>query len=384
KPVIADTGAKVLLVSVRDLYSRADTILPSLMVVSANRHPCSLSYVYSGTTVSPGIVRIDHTAEPETLSFAIHDLDHPLTEHYTVDIIKDRIRSSQVLTGDTRNFAMTISPSATARTDTIRVTIRDVTASADTVAIIVRYTAFRFEDIPNLTVLLTAAGGVTTESGNIVSRWVDTSSARIQVFSVTEMTRQPELIQNAVNGQPAIEFVRTMVNDNLANLAIGTWANAPFTLFVVFSTAIIDNGRQTLVSSGGSASVDFGITCNGTLGIFNEAFGTTCTFGATANSNLPVAVNRWYVASFTSASGVLFNAIQVQAALNGLAASSTLAINFTSAGNGMLLGSGDYGDFTGGFSGRIATVVHYGRALTVAERQQVTGYLMDEYGIQGN
>jgi hypothetical protein len=139
KPLISDTGSRVLLVSVTDRYLRADTITPAFTVVPQNQYPCSLSYVYSGTTVSPGIVSINYPAQPETLSFTIHDLDHPLTEQYTVDIVKDRVRSSQVLTGDTKGFFLTISASSIPTVDTIRVSVKDSTGSADSVKIVIRY-----------------------------------------------------------------------------------------------------------------------------------------------------------------------------------------------------------------------------------------------------
>jgi hypothetical protein len=139
KPQISDTGSRVLLVSVTDRYHRADTITPAFTVVPQNQYPCSLSYAYSGTTVSPDILSITYPEQPETLLFTIHDLDHPLTERYTVDIVKDRVRSSQILTGDTKGFSLTISASLVPTVDTVAVTVTDATGSADTATIIIRY-----------------------------------------------------------------------------------------------------------------------------------------------------------------------------------------------------------------------------------------------------
>jgi hypothetical protein len=381
KPVLADTGSRVLLVTVKDKYSRSDTLTPALSVVPMNRYPCTLSYVYSGTTLSPGVVAINYPGDTETLTFTIHDRDHPLTERYIVDIVKDRVRSSQSLSGDGRTFTITIQPSRTIIVDTIRVMVQDMTGSRDTARIVVRYNAFRLDEIPNLTVLLTAEGGVSVLADSVVTQWEDTSSTRNQVFTSSGFNSRPGYVRDAVNGHGAINFVRNMMNDNLVNQGIGAWANAPFTLFVVFKLNTVDNGRQTLVSTGGNGTVDFGITCNGTLGIFNETFGNNCQPSSTANSNLSIQANRWYVATFSSSSGVGFSDIQVQAALNGTTASSTLVINYTDAGMYMLLGAGNYGNYTGGLSGMIATVVYYRRALTATELQQVEEYLMSEYGI---
>jgi hypothetical protein len=162
KPLISDTGSRVLLVSVTDRYHRADTITPAFSVVPHNQYPCSLSYVYSGTTVSPGIVSITYPAQPEILSFTINDLDHPLTERYTVDIVKDRVRSSQVLTGDTKGFILTISASSIFTVDTIKVSVKDSTGSADTVTIVIRYQGLSLKLYLNTTASGAGVGGNVT------------------------------------------------------------------------------------------------------------------------------------------------------------------------------------------------------------------------------
>ena len=139
KPAIADTGARVMLVTVKDRYNRADTITPAFTVVPRNQYPCSLSYVYSGTTVSPGIMQIAYLESPETFTFTIHDLDNPLTERYTVDIVKNQVHTTQTLAGATRNFTLTVSASAVTAVDTIRVKVSDLTGTADSVTMVIRY-----------------------------------------------------------------------------------------------------------------------------------------------------------------------------------------------------------------------------------------------------
>jgi hypothetical protein len=139
KPAISDTGARVLLVTVKDRYNRADTLTPALTVVPRNQYPCSLSYVYSGTTVSTGVMQIIYPAPPETFTFTIRDLDNPLTERYTVDIVKERIHTIQTLAGATRSFTVTVGSSAVTTVDTLRVKIRDATGTADSITAVIRY-----------------------------------------------------------------------------------------------------------------------------------------------------------------------------------------------------------------------------------------------------
>lgn len=164
KPSLADTGTRVLMVSVADRFGRKDSIMTVIKVVPRNQYLCSLSYVYSGTTVSPGVMQIMYPAPPETFTFTIRDLDHPLTERYTVDIVKDRMRSTQVLTGATRSFTVTVSSSAVTTVDTIRVKIRDATGSADSMTAAIRYIG---RPLLHLQLNTTAPGaGVTTNQIN--------------------------------------------------------------------------------------------------------------------------------------------------------------------------------------------------------------------------
>jgi hypothetical protein len=156
KPTISDTGARVLLVTVMDNYNRVDTITPAFTVAPRNQYPCALSYVYSGTTLSKDNVQIIYPAPPETFTFTIHDLDNPLTEQYTVDIVKDRIHTTQTLAGTTRSFKVTVSSSAVTTVDTLRVKIRDVTGTSDSITAVIKYTG---KSLLHLQLNTTASGG---------------------------------------------------------------------------------------------------------------------------------------------------------------------------------------------------------------------------------
>ncbi len=137
KPQIADTGYHVMMVSVKDKYTTADSISPAFNVVQRNQFPCSLSFTFTGTRTTEGYLDMYSHPAPETLYFTIKDQDNPLTESYTVTIIRNNISTVQTMT--TKAFSVVLFADPLKTIDTLRVSVHDMTNTTDSATIIVEY-----------------------------------------------------------------------------------------------------------------------------------------------------------------------------------------------------------------------------------------------------
>jgi hypothetical protein len=392
KPLTSDTGIRKMRILVKDSNNTTDSISPELTVMLKNQFPCSLSYSYSGTTSPSGILKMFSYTQPESILFVIHDADNPATEHYTVTVIQRHKMINLDLPGANRSFSVKIAPDTLVLKDTLIVTLKDVTGKPDTVRPIVQYPIHAFADVPSGLLLLNASHGVTTSHYSTqISNWADTT----QYINLIQPTgvRQPTLVQNIVNNKPAVHFdhLGTNSDDGFYDASFTNWADAPFTVFVVFSaTSLPLDSRQTLVSTNTTDGFGLGITCDGKIGIFNDIEANTCNQYSSMSSDLAVAMQTWYVASFQSTQGIVYQNgrrpgyygtgnIQVNAWLNGSAASQTLDLA-TQADAGLMIGTGAT-DYNGSFGGYIAAVVIYQRSLTEDERVSIERLLGYQYGI---
>jgi hypothetical protein len=377
------------MVSVRDRYGTSDSISPIISVVPPDRFPVSLAATYSGKISASGTFVSFANAQAESVSYIISDADNPLTEHYSVAIVKDHIQSTRELQGTQRRFSVSIGPATAFTRDTVTVAVQDANGTADTVRSVVDYLPSTPAQVPQLALSLTAQAGVTLLSGSAteISKWSDTSRP-LQALVQSDGNRNPELFQNIVNGLPAIYFDHnlppgTNVDDGLYNLTYGNWAAAPFTIIVVFNlNAVIPNTRQTLVSTNAGNGFGLGITCNGTIGMFNSTSASSCPAAATANSNLAVQARTWYVVTYESASGIGAGGnLQAQVWLNGTQAAQQMAMTNALPGSGLMIAAASNTNYYGSLGGLIASVTIYSRALTVTERQGVERLLGSIYGI---
>ena len=384
KPLSADTGMRVMTISVNDHYNTSDNISPQFTIVPRNRHPCSLKFLsYSGTILPSGLLAMFSTTQPESAQVAIIDDDNRLTEQYTETI--KRSNSALItlgLPGATQSFAVKINPYSAALTsllDTTTVSVRDKTGATPSVKLIVHYPIRSPADIPQLSVSLSSANAETQRRGNSVSRWSD------GVVNLSQMDgdRQPTLVPNAVNGLPAVHFDHVTHNgdDGLFDESYGQWANDPFTVFVVFSASSLSaNSRQTLVSTNTTDGFGVGIACNGNIGIFNDASANNCVTDGWASTDLTVAAQTWYVASFKSTLGMTSDRnIRVQAWLSGIPASQPMEMT-TQSDPGLAIGTGAT-DYDGSFDGSIAAIAIYRQALSDDDRILVEKYFGNLYGI---
>jgi len=185
-----------------------------------------------------------------------------------------------------------------------------------------------------------------------------------------------------VNGQPAVEF-SSIDNfyDALFSSSYPPWANAPFTVFIVFSANTLSPEiRKTLLSTNDANAFGIGITCENSIGILNDVGRTGCLATDWSGTDLSVTAKTWYVMSCKSDLGIPFSGtIRARAWLNGTAATQTMELA-TKAGTGLAVGTGS-GSFNGSFDGRIASIIIYNRSLTDDERALVEHYLGTTYGI---
>jgi hypothetical protein len=136
-PQAGDTGSRTLMVTVGNGTAAFDTINPVMRVVPKNQFPCSLSYTFTGDTTAAGQLDLFTHQKAETLFFAIHDKDNPLTEKYAVTITQRSATSVETL--NKKDFFIVLRPDSTRTMDTIRVHIQDMTATADSAVFIVTY-----------------------------------------------------------------------------------------------------------------------------------------------------------------------------------------------------------------------------------------------------
>jgi hypothetical protein len=389
RPQLSDTGLRVMTVSVRDRYGTSDSISPIISVAPPNRFPVSLAATYSGKISASGAFVSFTNAQAESVSYIISDADNPLTEHYTVTIVKDHIRSTRELQGTQRRFSVSIDPATAFTRDTVTVAVQDANGTMDTLRSIVDYIPSSPAQVPQLALSLMAQAGVTLLSGSAteISKWSDTSRPLLALVQ-PDGNRNPDLYQNIVNGLPAVYFDHnlppgTNVDDGIYNTTYGNWAAAPFTVMVVFNlNAVISNTRQTLVSTNAANGFGLGIDCNGTIGMFNSTSAASCPAAATANSDLAVQGRTWYVVTYESASGIVAGgSIHVQTWLNGAPAAQEMAMTNALPGSGLMIAAASTANYYGSLGGLVASVTIYSRALTVTERQGVERLLGSTYGI---
>jgi hypothetical protein len=110
--------------------------MPALLVVPKNQYACSLSHTFTGDTTAMGQLDLFTHQSPETLFFAIRDMDNPLTEKYTVTISRHSMNSIETL--NNRDFFIVINPDSAKTLDTVRVRVSDMTGTSDSAAFVIR------------------------------------------------------------------------------------------------------------------------------------------------------------------------------------------------------------------------------------------------------
>ncbi|MBD3393013.1 MAG: DUF2341 domain-containing protein [Chitinivibrionales bacterium] len=155
-PQITDTGFQRLYATVTDSFERGDTLVPIILVVGPNQ-PCTLSLAHGVDTLSDGLLDFTNVASAETLTFTIHDPDHPLSENHTVSVGSSKAEVVSDVDSAGR-FDIVVSPaSVSADTDTVVVAAADRAGNTDTI------TVRMFRNAPYKVYVNTASAGVSED-----------------------------------------------------------------------------------------------------------------------------------------------------------------------------------------------------------------------------
>ena len=149
KPALTDTGSVGLIVTVSDAMKKADTLLPSILVVPPNR-PFTVSMSQTAPVAADSSLDLSKATGPDTLRFTINDPDNPLVEQHTMEIIQSHAKTVSLL-DSSQSFMVILDParvSASVLRDTIEVIVMDKAGHSDSLAYhIIYHTVFATKKI---------------------------------------------------------------------------------------------------------------------------------------------------------------------------------------------------------------------------------------------
>lgn len=210
-------------------------------------------------------------------------------------------------------------------------------------------------------------------TGSNVTQWTDLSNSSNHA-SQTVTANQPTLVQNSINGYPAVNFTTgkyLQVPAGMANFTAGMSFIA-----VIAPSTVVANARI----------LDFG----------NGATSDNIQVREPASTSVALYLyNNTTASSVTSASAITLNKYQVLECLadgagnasiftNGILGSQSAAMSLLNnlTRNNNYIGQGSAGG--NNFQGKIAEIIMYNRGLTSAEQAALEGYLFSRYQIQGS
>ncbi len=380
-PGAGHVGRQLLRMVVSDSLGDADTLLRELEVLPRNQYPCGLSYTMSaGTdTAANGAIDMLGATEPCTLWFAIHDLDHPLTEQYTAFITRGSVTTVETL-DTSRVFQLRIEPSPQRwGTDTVDVVVLDATGTSASAQVRIWY------GIP----LPTVSGGARLEVyGRAVPEQMALVSQGDSLF-VNSWQGSPSLLDfsgNTFGGTPpvldsvsqphAVMFDRAQSSNLIAEMSrnVWQWADSAFTLVVVARPDVVmSTGKQCLVALCDS---DAGYVGMGLADGFVGAFGTDTTAAGT----VAVSAGQWHVFVYSSVFGRQGQLLTVDTWLDG-AYGQACQVTETLTGYHTMLGATLRSAASNGWTGAVGDVLMYRGRLTDQDRRQVEAYLASRYAI---
>jgi hypothetical protein len=218
-------------------------------------------------------------------------------------------------------------------------------------------------------------------SGSNISRWSDKSG--LQNHAVT-IAGTPTLTVNTLAGRPVVTFTGSQ---NIRSTYAPATSTTAQTMFIVARPSSI-SGTQAVMTLGPSGSyanppprTSIMFNSNWTTGWFLGAdwggYNGAGTGTAVSTTRTDIVVATWYSGSNgnTSANGTQ----------GPDSTATTPALAVKSATGCLLIGANvDLGlnPTHLAFSGYIAEVLVYGKALTVADRQRIEGYLASKWGLQ--
>lgn len=215
-----------------------------------------------------------------------------------------------------------------------------------------------FGQIPtsNLSLWLRADAGVTTSSGNnINSNWLDQSPNAIS------LTRNgtPLLIQNAINGLPAVRFPNTGNYFSTTNTAITSLTNITYFAVGKFANANTDMFYK-------DAQYGLYINSSNIVKFYTRAYGSN-----ELSYTVPGILNNFYIYKGR------YNGSTISGSINTTISSDVIFNNTMIGGGTFYVGVGNSW-FT---NGEVSELIIYNDALNATQQQQVYDYLSAKYNI---
>jgi hypothetical protein len=214
--------------------------------------------------------------------------------------------------------------------------------------------------------------GVTKDGANKVSAWTDLSGNGSHVVQTISASRQPVWAAAALNGQPAVAFDGTSLLATAAAVDVQAGSN-DVTVIAVAAPGATQQASSSLVDLSADTSRGFVLgQAGGSTNQYQLWWMDAAQSGWQSSPVLGAAAGRVQVLSVVKSGTV------ATGYLNGTAqGTSTVAAAMWDPVAALAVGSRASGSY--GFTGQIAEVLVYNRALTDPERAQLETALTTKY-----
>jgi hypothetical protein len=239
------------------------------------------------------------------------------------------------------------------------------TCKDTTVSVVERFTIFKPELMEGMKLWLDAGQGVQTDEYGNVSQWYDAagnSKHATQPF----VEQRPALIDKGLNNLPVIRF------DGINDMLVGQNLYADEHNMSIFVVHKYDGNRlanvQTLLAQQSSGGTKYRLYTNAKTN-FTTLFGV--------GTGTPVGVIASGSDYFTLTSVV--SSSQTSIFSNGMPNASATLGNITGLESEFVIGAHLSNNITQVFSGDIAEIIIFNRALSPEERKKIDTYLLSKY-----
>ena len=211
-----------------------------------------------------------------------------------------------------------------------------------------------------------AASGVVPSNGSVLTTWIDKSGNSKNATGVSS----PTVVTNAVNSKSAVSYIGSYSYSTIASGTFSTAMNnffvykvngavtymAPMTRGQGNTGSPIDQYNTTRLLGGGSY--------NGFTSAYSHASATSTTLFTQLIQQSPSTVYNEYV--------------------NGSTTSSLSATGFSASDSASFVYIGTRDDKVTSFNGYMCELIVYNVTMTLAQQQQIEGYLAWKWGLQGS
>ncbi|MBC7472248.1 MAG: DUF2341 domain-containing protein, partial [candidate division SR1 bacterium] len=209
------------------------------------------------------------------------------------------------------------------------------------------------------------AGTVATTGSNVTS-WTDQSGSYNDAVQNT-VPNQPILVNNAINGKPAVRF--DGINDSLLTTNNIIPANSNYSIFTIDKRNAAPNALWPIVANVTSFNTNQALH-------FGYQNNTTFRF-AQFGQNVDATVDGYIPNNASLSSGTFDSTVGHKLYRNGLLLASDAALTGLTNTDKIAIGNWNNSSF---YYGDIAEILIYNRALSANEQKQVECYLSAKYG----